>query len=267
MTLDFIRSLAEEAGEMAMQSRKTLSSKAIEFKSDKDIVTEVDKAVETFIVGELAKAFPEHATYGEEFGKSAKAAKAEYCWIIDPIDGTTSFVHGQPFYSVSIALHRKGVPVLAAVCAPRLGETFCAQKGMGAFVNGERLQVSKRDKLISSVLSTGFACLRSDLEENNLAAFTRIVPKLRGVRRYGSAAIDMAFVAAGRLEGFWEMNLKIYDIAAGELLVTEAGGRVCDFNGGSDYPKAGTLATNGLIDSELLPLLSKGKPGRAQVND
>ena len=255
MTLDFIRVLAEHAGDLALKRRKTLSSKEIEFKNDKDIVTVVDKAVETFIVEELGKAFPGHATYGEEFGKSSTNANSEYCWIIDPIDGTTSFVHGQPFYSVSIAMRHKGIPVLAAVCAPALGETFYAERGSGAFVNGDKLKVSHRDKLINSVLSTGFACLRADLKENNLPLFSRIVPKLRGIRRYGSAAIDMAFVAAGRLEGFWEMNLHIYDIAAGELLVTEAGGHVSDFSGGKGFPEKGTLATNGLIDAELMPLL------------
>ncbi len=253
MTLDFIRELAAKAGQMALARRDGLSSSSLEFKNDKDIVTDVDKEIEAFIIAELAKAFPGHATYGEEFGKSSSSS--EYCWVIDPIDGTTSYVHGQPFYSVSIALKHKGSPVLAAVCAPSLGETFCAAKGQGAFVNGARLKVSSRARLIDSVLSTGFACLRAGLEENNLPAFCRIVPKLRGVRRYGSAAIDMAFVAAGRLEGFWELNLNVYDIAAGELLVTEAGGKVFDLNGGKEFPQRGTVATNGLIDKELLPLL------------
>ena len=254
MTIDFIKRLAEEAGSMALERGRSLSADSIAFKNDKDIVTEVDKAVERFILSEIAKAYPEHATYGEEYGKSS--SKSDYCWVIDPIDGTTSFVHGQPFYSVSIALRHKGVPVLAAVCAPRLGELFLAERGAGAFVNGERMKVSKRDKLINSVLSTGFACLRADLPSNNLPVFCKVVPRLRGVRRYGSAAIDMAFVAAGRLEGFWEMNLNPYDIAAGELLVTEAGGNVSDFKGGPEFPKKGTLATNGLIDAELMPLLS-----------
>lgn len=254
MTIDFIKSLAQEAGTMALEQGKTLSADSLEFKNDKDIVTVVDKAVEKFIVERIAKAYPSHATYGEEFGRS-RGVVSDYCWVIDPIDGTTSFVHGQPFYSVSIALRYKDVPVLAAVCAPRLGEIFYAERGAGAFVNGERMKVSRRAKLIDSVLSTGFACLRANLQKNNLDAFCRIVPKLRGVRRYGSAAIDMAFVAAGRLEGFWEMQLQPYDIAAGELLVTEAGGHVSDFSGRSDFPLAGTLATNGLINEELLPLL------------
>ena len=254
MTLDFIKDLAGRAGGIALERSKSLSSDSIEFKNDKDIVTEADKEVERFILSEIGKAYPDHATYGEEYGKSS--AKSDYCWVIDPIDGTASFAHGQPFYSVSIALRYGNEPILAAVCAPRLGEIFYAERGAGAFVNGERMRVSRRDKLINSILSTGFACLRADLPQNNLPIFCKIVPKLRGIRRYGSAAIDMAFVAAGRLEGFWEMNLNPYDIAAGELLVKEAGGRVMDFKGGADFPKSGTLATNGLIDAELMPLLN-----------
>ncbi len=254
MTLDFIRALAEKAGDIALERAKSLSSGSIEFKNDKDIVTDVDKEIERFILSEIAKAFPGHATYGEEYGKSS--SRSDYCWVIDPIDGTASYAHGQPFYSISIALRFKDEPILAAVCAPRLGETFCAERGAGAYVNGERMHVSRRDKLINSILSTGFACLRADLPQNNLPLFCKVVPKLRGIRRYGSAAIDMAFVAAGRLEGFWELNLNPYDIAAGELLVLEAGGRVCDMKGGRDFPKSGTLATNGLIDAELMPLLN-----------
>jgi len=254
MTLDFIRTLAEKAGHIAMERRGTLKDSDIEFKGATDLVTEVDKEVEAFIVGEIAKAFPGHSTYGEEAGRKGSS---DYCWIIDPIDGTTSYVHGQPFFSVSIGLRHKGIPILAAVCAPQLGETFYAERGSGAYVNGVRMHVSRREKLIDSVMATGFACIRARHKINNLGRFTRLLPKLRGIRRYGSAAIDMAYVAAGRLEGFWEMDLKLYDIAAGELLVTEAGGRVCDFKQGACYPEAGTVATNRLVDKELMPLLAE----------
>jgi myo-inositol-1(or 4)-monophosphatase len=257
VSMDFVKSLAEEAGAMALERFEALSSEDLHFKSAKDIVTEVDKELERLIVGRIHDRFPGHGTYGEEYGKSDE--NAEWLWIVDPIDGTTSFVHGQPFYSVSIGVRRKGVPTLAAVCAPKLGETFCAERGAGAFVGGKRMKVSKRDKLVNSVLATGFACLRAGKEPNNLPAFCRIAPKLRDVRRCGSAAIDMAFVAAGRLEGYWERDLKLYDIAAGELLVSEAGGHVMDFKRGADYPNSGTIATNGLVDEELLPLLDDAR--------
>jgi myo-inositol-1(or 4)-monophosphatase len=252
--INFIKRIAAEAGRMTLDEFKKLGKDDIQFKNEKDIVTAADKNVERFIISQIRAKYPEDDIHGEETGRSGKGS--DHCWIIDPIDGTTSYVHEQPFYSVSIALAFKNRPVLAAVYAPRLGELFYAERGKGAFLNGRKISVSGRDSLGSSVLSTGFACIRAGLADNNLKYFSRIVPAIRGVRRFGSAAIDMAYVAAGRLEGFWEMNLNIYDIAAGILLVEEAGGKVSDFSGGPDYPKKGTVATNGKINEELLKLLA-----------
>ena len=138
------------------------------------------------------------------------------------------------------------------VNAPKLKELYWAEKGKGAFCNNKRIHVSPRDKLLNSVFSTGFACLRADMEENNLPIFNKILPKLRGVRRYGSAAIDLSYVACGRLEGFWELNLKPYDIAAGVLILQEAGGEICDLRGNQNYPEDGVLATNGKVTKEFL---------------
>ncbi len=252
--LDFVSNLACEAGVMSLKLFDEFSQDDLEFKGSKDLVTTADRAVEEYIIGEIKEAFPEHDIFGEESGKQKSGS--DYCWIIDPIDGTTSFVHEQPFYSVSIALQENGESIAGAVYAPRLKELFCAEQDKGAFLNGRRLKVSSRQPLINSVLSTGFACVRANLPDNNLPYFAKIVPELRGIRRYGSAAVDLGYVAAGRLEGFWEMNLKPYDYAAGILLVEEAGGAVTDFRGGNDLVNRGVVATNGLIHEPLLELLN-----------
>lgn len=248
--IDFVKKIAVSAGKIAIAEFAKSGSRKLDFKSEKDLVTESDRKIENFIISEVHKKFPAHDIFGEETGRTSKGC--EYCWVIDPIDGTTSFVHGQPFFSVSIALQRKGVTVAGAVSAPKLGELFWAEKGKGAFCNKARIYVSSRDRLVNSVLATGFACLRSNLKDNNLPLFNKILPKLRGVRRYGSAAIDLSYVACGRLEGFWELNLKPYDIAAGVLILQEAGGEVCDLRGKQNYPEDGILATNGKITKEFL---------------
>ncbi|HBC87597.1 MAG TPA: inositol monophosphatase [Lentisphaeria bacterium] len=248
--INFIKSLSSRSGRLALAEFAKAGARSISFKNEKDLVTDADRKIEDFIISEIHRKFPGHDIFGEETGKTEKGS--EYCWVIDPIDGTTSFVHGQPFFSVSIALQKKGRTIAGAVNAPKLGEIFWAEKGKGAFCNGRRVHVSRRDKLISSVLCTGFACLRANLKDNNLPIFNKILPRLRGVRRYGSAAIDLSYVACGRLEGFWELNLKPYDIAAGVLILEEAGGEVCDLRGKKNYPEDGILATNGRITREFL---------------
>jgi myo-inositol-1(or 4)-monophosphatase len=246
--IDFIVDIASAAGALAesMKNEKLL----IDYKNEKDLVSEADRAVESFIVEKIFKKYPEHGIYGEEGGK--RNLNSDYLWVIDPIDGTTSYLHGQPFYSVSIGLKYRGEIVAGVVNAPVFREIFSAEKKSGAFLNGRRISVSTRKKLIESVLSTGFTCVRAGLKDNNLKYFSEIVPQIRGIRRYGSAAIDLSYVACGRLEGFWEMNLMDYDICAGVLLVEEAGGEVSDFYGKKNYPQDGLLATNSFIKSELL---------------
>jgi len=255
MFMEFILDIARKAGELSENAYLNLKLQDIEFKNERDIVTSADKEVENYLIGEINRKFPEHGIFAEESGQ--KKSSSEYCWCIDPIDGTTSFVHDQPFYSISIALMKNGETIASAVNAPRLREIYWAEKGKGAFLNGRKIHVSGAERMIDSVVSTGFACLRAGLKDNNLKYFNMIAPEVRGIRRYGSAAIDLAYVASGRLEAYWELNVKLYDVAAGALILEEAGGDVCDFNGGPDYPGKGILGTNGKIKKEFLKYLSQ----------
>ena len=206
--------------------------------------------IEDQLIAAIHAKFPAHDIYGEETGRSG--SNSEFCWIIDPIDGTTSYIHQTPYFSISIGLQQNGVNIAGAVCAPKLGELFWAEKGQGAFLNGERIRVSTRNALGQSLVATGFACIRSGWKENNLKYFSRLMPDIRDIRRCGSAAVDLAYVAAGRYDGFWEMCLNIYDVAAGVLLVEEAGGIVTDMAGGKNFPEHGIAASNGLIHDKFL---------------
>ncbi len=246
--IEFIKELSLNAGSICRkQSGKSIR---VSFKNDKDLVTEIDKRVEDYIVSAILKRFPDHGIFGEETGKTNQDSR--FCWIIDPIDGTTSFFHGQPCYCVSIALQQENETITGAVYAPVLDQLYTAEKGRGAYLNDKKIMVSSTGTLIHSVLATGFACIRAGLEKNNLTYLNAILPEIRDIRRYGSAALDLCYVADGKLDGFWEMNLNPYDIAAGALIVLEAGGSVCDFKGGSAYPQKGIIATNSLIDKELM---------------
>jgi myo-inositol-1(or 4)-monophosphatase len=248
--ITFLKDIILKAGEICKKEQALLKPLDIEYKNKKDIVTTTDKKVENFIVEHIKKEYPSHDIFGEETGKTDY--NSEYTWIIDPIDGTTSFLHQQPFYSVSIALQHKDEIILGAVYAPAFNELFYAEAESGAFLNESPIHVSGTDKLIHSVMATGFACLRADLKQNNLAVFCKIVPQLRDIRRYGSAALDLCYVACGRLDGFWEYNLNLYDIAAGAFIVKQAKGSVTDFTGASDFPKKGIAATNTLLHTQLL---------------
>ncbi len=253
--LDNIREIACTAGAMCVQEYSGMQDGDVFLKNERDLVTVVDRKVEEFIVGRIRKGFPDHDIFGEETGRTRQGS--DYCWIIDPIDGTTSFVHGQPYYAVSIALHHNNEAILGVVHAPRLGETFHAAKGEGAYLNNHRIRVSSRSRLLASVFATGFACIRAGKQDNNLKYFNAVLPKIRDIRRCGSAALDLCYVAAGRLEAFWEMGLQPYDYAAGILLVREAGGVVSDFAGGSAYSEKGIVASNGLVTEALMGLLQQ----------
>ena len=246
---EFIEQLARQAGEMALAYRGRLASLQVNRKSEKDLVTEADTAIERYLVAEIRARYPEHGITGEESGSRPGDT---WRWVIDPIDGTASFVHDQPYFSISIALEQEGRTLFGAVHAPALGELYLAERGEGAWLNGRRLHVSQRDCLGDAMLATGFACLRAGLPRHNLPLFNALLPRLRDVRRYGSAALDLCFVAAGRLEGYWELNLSDYDVAAGMLMVEEAGGRCTDFQGGRDRLYAENLATNGLIHEQVI---------------
>ncbi|MDM8536851.1 inositol monophosphatase family protein [Desulfobacterales bacterium HSG17] len=247
---NFLKNLILQAGDICKKEQKLLKPEDVEFKDTKDLVTVIDKKVEDFIVNKIKKDYPGHDIFGEETGKTNFSS--DYLWVIDPIDGTTSFFHQQPFYSVSIAVQYQGKTILGAVFAPRLDELFLADIEKGAFLNGEPICVTNTSKLVNSVMATGFACLRANLKDNNLKYFNKIAPQLRDIRRFGSAAVDLCYVACGRVDGFWEMHLNLYDIAAGAFIVEQAGGIVCDFNGGSNFPEQGIIASNKNIQQNLL---------------
>ena len=248
--ITFLKDLIKQAGNICKKEQTLLRPSDVNFKNKKDLVTITDKKVEDFIIKNIRATYPSHDIFGEETGRTHFFS--DYLWIIDPIDGTTSFVHQQPFYSISIAVQYHGQTICGAVYAPNLDELFYADKDSGVFLNDHSICVSKADNLINCIMGTGFACLRADLPTNNLSYFNKIAPKLRDIRRYGSAAIDLCYVACGRLDGFWEMNLNIYDIAAGAFIVEQAGGTICDFKGGVNFPEQGIIATNKYLQKKLL---------------
>lgn len=250
----FLKEIIVQAGDICLEKQGRLTPDDLMFKARKDLVTATDRQVEAFLIEQIRSRFPDHGIWGEETGRTLTGS--EYCWIIDPIDGTTSFFHGQPYYAVSIALKKGQELISGAVYAPALGQLFQAGKKEGAWLNDHPLHVSATTTLTDAVMATGFACLRAGLEPNNLVHFNRIVPRLRDIRRCGSAAVDLCYVAAGKLDGFWEMNLNVYDVAAGVLMVTEAGGVVTDFTGGPDFPEKGIVAANPIMADMLITQLT-----------
>ena len=224
-------------------------------KGRSDFVTEVDRAAEQAIVEVLLKAYPDHAVLAEESGASGES---EYTWIIDPLDGTTNYAHGVPVFAVSIALEdAEGVSV-GVVYDPSQGELFTAERGGGAFVNGRPLRVSSVATLDESLLTTGFPYNVRETPANNFREYTLFSLRTQGVRRMGSAVIYLAYVAAGRLEGYWELRLGPWDAAAGSLMVQEAGGRVTSVTGGRlDLTAPSIVASNGLIHDAMLRTLAE----------
>lgn len=250
----FMKRIARSAGDICLQEAVTFEADEVEYKSVRDLVTPVDRKVEDYLRDEISKHYPDHSIIGEERGTSQRGSDS--CWIIDPIDGTTSYVHGLPGYTVSIALQRAGELVAGVVYAPELDQMFLGAQGKGATLNSKPIRVSRRQPLVQSVLTTGFACIRDGQQKNNLEAFSRVMLRVRDIRRHGSAALDLAWVAAGKMDGYWERCLNIYDVAAGVVLVREAGGEVCDFMGGKEFPENGIVATNGHVHVELMELLA-----------
>jgi len=226
----------------------------VNHKGAADLVTEVDLAAEKEIIAILSRAFSGHRVVGEESGVGE--GESDYIWWIDPIDGTTNFVHGYPFYSVSVALEYRGESIVGIVYDPTRNELFQAVKGRGTFLNGTPITVSMVETLNDSLLATGFPYDRSRRKEAlDLAA--GLLKRVQGVRRDASAALDLAYVAAGRLDGFWEFGLKPWDTAAGRLLVEEAGGKISDFKGDIfDIRQGAVVAANALIHAELLEQLN-----------
>lgn len=224
-----------------------------------DLVTATDKASEIVVRQYLARHFPAHAILGEEEGLSG-AADAEWTWIVDPLDGTTSFAHGLPFFSVCIALRHRGEIVAGAVYEPLRDEMFVAERGAGATLNGSPIRVTSTSDLSRALLATGFPYRIAENPNKTLEVFSAVVPHARGIRRMGSAGLDLAYVACGRMDGYWETLLQPWDCAAGALLVREAGGLVTDF-GGRPHDIFGleTLATNGAVHEILMERIRTGQ--------
>ncbi len=252
----FLQDIITQAGVIALEYRKKVPTLTVDHKQSKELVSEADRAIDQYLIAEIRKRYPAHAIFTEESGE---LPGADYRWVIDPIDGTTTFLHEMPFFSISIALEKAGQTILAAVNAPVLDELFEAEKDHGATLNGKSIQVSQRTKLSESVLCTGFACLRAGWIHNNLVYVNRLLPELQDLHRHGSAALDLSYVACGRLEGFWELHLNLYDVAAGFLILTEAGGRNTDFSGGASGFYDEVLSTNGHIHDDMIRILSQVK--------
>ncbi len=222
-----------------------------------NLVTEVDKNSETAIIDVIRASYPEHYILSEEIG--ALSMDSDYKWIIDPIDGTVNFAHGIPICCVSIGLEYKGELLMGVVYNPMMNELFFAEKGKGAFLNEKPIKVSAKAKLESACLVTGFPYKWVDVGADPIKVFERFIRQGLPVRRLGSAAIDLCWVACGRFDGFWEYNLNPWDIAAGYLIIAEAGGRISNFKGEaySVYEKQ-TLATNGRIHEDMLRVINEG---------
>ncbi|MFT4171018.1 MAG: inositol monophosphatase family protein [Rhodocyclaceae bacterium] len=252
-TLNIAVKAARRAGTIINRGTLDLDLLQVRAKSQNDFVTEIDAAAEQAIIEVIREAYPEHAILAEESGQTGDA---EFQWIIDPLDGTTNFIHGFPQYAVSIALAEKGVVQQAVIYDPNRNELFTASRGRGAFLNERRIRVSKRTRLSESLVATGFPFKTMEHMDAYLGMFRELAEKTAGLRRPGAAALDLAYVACGRVDGFFELGLMPWDMAAGTLLVSEAGGLVSDFSGESAYLETGNLvAGTPKVFSQLLPII------------
>ena len=256
--MDAIESAAREAATRAgaiVRERFRRPGREVRLKDDAlDLVTDTDRASEEAILDVLRSAFPGHAIVAEESGAHGSG---EERWLVDPLDGTTNFAHGYPQVSISIAFQRSGRTELGLVLDPLREECFFARRGAGATLDGTPIRVSAAPGLDASLLATGFPYDRRKYADFYLSYFKAFMLRTRGLRRAGSAALDLCFVAAGRVDGFWEWNLHAWDVAAGALIVEEAGGRVSDFHGAELDPFAGRiLATNGRIHEAMLEVIT-----------
>lgn len=230
-----------------------------------DLVTDVDHASEALILGRLRDRYPHHRIFAEESARDLGVFTGDSpVWVVDPLDGTVNYAHGIPIFAVSLALLVNGRPVLGVTIDPMRGETFTAERGQGAWANGRRLQVTRVDDLGRALLATGFPYTRATNPDNNLDAFTYLMPRAQGVRRAGAACLDLAWLAAGRFDGYWEMDPQPYDWGAGWLFIEEAGGRVTDFGGRPWRIPAGRpriLASNGALHDTLVAALREARRG------
>jgi myo-inositol-1(or 4)-monophosphatase len=248
---------ARAAGAIINRASLDLDLIKVNTKSPNDFVTEVDQAAEQAIIEVLLTAYPGHGILAEESGRLHGAKDSEYLWIIDPLDGTTNFIHGFPVYAVSIGLAVKGQIQQAVVYDPCRNDLFYASKGRGAFLNDKRLRVSKRNRMNDALIGTGFPFRKGDNFKRYVAMFETIMTQCAGLRRPGAAALDLCYVAAGYYDGFFETGLSPWDIAAGSLMITEAGGLIGNFTGEADFLyQREVVAGNPKIFAQLVPLLA-----------
>jgi myo-inositol-1(or 4)-monophosphatase len=254
---DFLAVAGEAARGAGRILRENINgTRKITYKGDINLVTEMDTRSERAVVETLHASFPEHGIIAEE--ETTIRNESGYTWIIDPLDGTTNYAHGYPCFSVSIALEHEGEVITGVVYDPMRDELFAAQKGQGAYLNGRKITVSAVDTLIKSLLATGFPYDRKVSEKNNLNYFHDLLMASQEVRRDGSAALDLCYVAVGRFDGFWELKLKPWDVAAGSLIVREAGGMVSDLSGNRfDMHGEEVLASNSRIHRQMVEVLQQ----------
>ena len=258
---------ARSAGAIINRASLDLDRLQVDLKGSNDFVTEVDRASEAVIIDTLLAAYPGHGILAEESGRTRGAADSEFVWIIDPLDGTTNFIHGFPTYAVSIALAHRDQVQQAVVYDPARNDLFFASKGRGAFLNDKRLRVSKRTRLAESLIGTGFPFRKGDDFKRYLAMFQAVMQSCAGLRRPGAAALDLCYVAAGWYDGFFETGLSPWDVAAGSLLVTEAGGLVGNFTGDADFLfRKEVIAGNPKVYGQLVQMLSPFTQPRADAD-
>jgi myo-inositol-1(or 4)-monophosphatase len=249
----FTKDIARQAGRLLLRRSGKIGK--ISFKGRMNLTTDVDKSSEKLILKAIRSRFPGHSILAEESGQ-AGSSRSRYCWFVDPLDGTTNYTHAFPFYAVSIALYESGSPVCAAVYDPVSSEMFSAQRGKGAYLNNKKIKISNIRSIERSLLATGFPYKFGRQMRRNLGNFKRAMLRSQAVRRAGSAALDLCYVACGRFDAFWEIDLHPWDSAAGIMILQEAGGRVTTFKGARYDPFENELcATNKYVHAQLLKVL------------
>lgn len=252
---DFAINLARDAGNLLKE--KFNSKHEVHYKGEINLVTEADKMSEDLIIAAINSSFPDHGILSEE--SPAQNSSAKLRWIIDPLDGTTNYAHGYPVFCVSIALENEGVIVLGVIYDPLREDMFVAVRGSGAYLNGKKLKVSPTATLSRSLLATGFPYDIRMSKDNNLNYFNLMAVEAQAIRRAGAAALDIAYLAAGRFDGFWELKLMPWDVAAGCLMVEESGGVISDMSGGQwDISSPNVLVSNGLIHEQMISVFKRG---------
>lgn len=253
--LQIAKKLAHDAGMMALEYQKK-GFKIEQKEGVNNFVTEADKACEKLIIDTIKHNFPTDSILSEETGEIK--GESEFKWIVDPIDGTSNFAHNLPIFGISIGLVKNGKPIAGVVEVPGLGETYWALEGQGAYLNNKKISVSKSSQIKNGLFATGFPYSRAEKYEKNMELWNTFYKESHGVRRIGAASVDLCFLAAGRFDGYWEFDLKPWDIAAGKIILEEAGGAITNTDGTLLDPKRGSLlASNGLLHQQMLQIMKK----------